>query len=187
MIHAIVDLDGEIAEADGYLKAMETCVHTIRMDTRHVTPPEIVFYLSSFQSCFDKLQHMKTLFNNHKTQYQKSLTVVSKSPQPSSSSSSSSDAASLHESTRMLEESRRILHQSHSIGHGVITDLEQQKESLLSSQDHVQQTTHITYDARAMLNQMRNKTFFKKAVLGLVIFILAIVIVLVTYYGVFRK
>lgn len=183
IIHAIVDLEGEISESDGYLKAMEVCVHSIRMDTENVTPAEKVFFLSSFQRHSDELQHVKSLFNNIKNQYQTSLNVSN----TSKSGSSSSSSQSLHESTRMLEESRRVLHQSQAVSDEVIIDLEHQKESLLSSQNHVKQTTQVTNDAKAILKQMRTTIWLKKIRIYVIIVVLAVTIALIVYFGIIRK
>ena len=129
--------------------------------------------------------------NTLKSSFQRQQSFILATPQTNNNSnnnnSSLTNITKLHESTAMLEETRRHLHHTHTIGDEVLTDLEAQKEVLISSHSKVKDTSNITTQASSILTNMHRRSWLKKLCLYAIIIVLAIVIILLSYYVIIRK
>lgn len=93
----------------------------------------------------------------------------------------------LDQSTSVLENSRKILYDTEKLGDTVLSDLESQREKLLSAQEKVQDTTTITFSAKNVLRQMGNRAIREKICIIFTILVLLIVIGVILYYGAYKK
>lgn len=93
----------------------------------------------------------------------------------------------LDQSTATLEQSRRLVAESEAIGNTIITDMNNQKETLIDAREKVKETKSFTVDARKILRVMSNRAVVHKICVIVTIIALAAGICAITYYGFIAK
>lgn len=172
IIHASVDIEGEISEAEGYVKAMEVHCNSLKGDKR-IYQTKVKDYKEEYQQLIQR--YKSTRFEAE------SLALKGGSAARSKLLTSNQK---LDQSTQVLEQSRNILHNTEHIGNTVLTDLESQKEKLEHAQTKVKETKEFTYDAKSILQSMGTKAMMHKICIIFTIVILAIIIGIIFYYGI---
>ena len=89
----------------------------------------------------------------------------------------------LDHSTATLEQSRMLVAQSEQIGTGIATDLQRQKETLVSAKEKVQETKAFTTDAKGILQIMGRRNVYHKIIMMVIIICLFGAICATFYYG----
>ena len=124
IISYCVDIESEISESEGYLKAME-------IETKSMV--SIIDKKNSQQKVNDYKDEMKQIYKRYETSKFNAESLALKS-NPGSRTKLLTANQRLDESTRTLEQSRMIIGQTESIGNNIITDLESQREILVGAQ-----------------------------------------------------
>lgn len=93
----------------------------------------------------------------------------------------------LDNSTAALEKSRQLVAESENIGVKIATDLENQKETLISAKTKVQETKQFTTDAKGILRMMGRRNVYHKLIMLTIILILFGAICVTFYYGIIEK
>lgn len=86
-----------------------------------------------------------------------------------------------------LLDSRRVLEETEGIGHGVMTDLESQRETLLRSRANVRETAGAAATARRLLRSISRRELRHRLCLYFIIVALSASIVLVLYLKIRRR
>jgi vesicle transport through interaction with t-SNAREs protein 1 len=175
IIHASVDVEGELSEAQGFLKAMEVHSSNMKGDKRSVS-----------QKVKDYKEEYTQLVQNYKSTKSQAEQFAVKSGSASRSKLLNSNQK-LDQTTVVLEQSRNILHQTEQVGNTVINDLESQKEQLVHAQGKVKETKQFTMDAKSILQLMGTRAVMHKICVWFTILVLAIIIGVILYYGVIAK
>jgi vesicle transport through interaction with t-SNAREs protein 1 len=127
IISYCVDIESEISECEGYLKAME-------IETKSMV--SIIDKKNSQQKVNDYKDEMKQIYKRYETAKFNAESLALKS-NPGSRTKLLTANQRLDESTRTLEQSRMIIGQTENIGNNIITDLESQREILVGAQGKV--------------------------------------------------
>jgi vesicle transport through interaction with t-SNAREs protein 1 len=170
-----VDIEGELSEAEGYVKAMEIYCETIKTDKKSL--------LAKVRDYKDEYKHLVQQYRQSKSDAE-SLALKGGSAARSKLITANEK---LDKSTVILEQSRNVIHQTEQVGVTIITDLDHDKEKLLYAKDKVKDTKQVTYDAKYILQQMGYRAVIQKILIFATIVILFIVIVLIFYYGIIAK
>lgn len=93
----------------------------------------------------------------------------------------------LDNGTATLEKSRQLVAESETIGNKITSDLENQKESLVSAKEKVHETKQFTADAKGILRMMGRRNVYHKLIMLTIILILFGAIVVTFYYGIIEK
>jgi len=172
VINQTIEIEGEMAEAEGYLRAMEVEFKTLPAVDK--------------KSAQQKLNDSKADFKQMSSKYQSAkFKAESMALKTGGSANSKNQSANqkLDNATATLEQSRNVLHQTEQIGDTIIQDLEGQKETLVETKEKVKETKRYTGDARSILRMMGNRALLHKAIVMLTIVALFGAIVGVGYYG----
>ena len=174
IIHACVDIEGELSEAEGYVKAMEVLGSTPSVrSTDNSVQEKAADYRDEFQQLQGKYRNMKSLAEAQAIK---------------GTSAGRSKQLSLHQtmdkSTLLLEQSRLLAQDASATGDMVLTDLEAQKSQLAQAHQRVNDTKDVTFDAKNILRQMGFRAIRQKLILYVVILALFGIICLIFYYGV---
>lgn len=93
----------------------------------------------------------------------------------------------LDNGTATLEKSRMLVADSENIGNKITSDLENQKETLVSAKTKVQETKQFTTDAKGILRMMGRRNVYHKLIMLTIILILFGAICVTFYYGIIAK
>ena len=173
IIASSVELDGELSEAEGYLRAMEVEVRYIKGgDKRKLT---------------EKLSNYKTEFRETNQKFTKAKfeaeSVALKKGATGSRGKLLNANAKLDRSTATLTQSRALVDETEQIGSSTLADLENQREILLDAGGKVNQTRTYAEEARQILKQMANRAFWNKFCVYIWIVILFAAIITIIYFG----
>jgi vesicle transport through interaction with t-SNAREs protein 1 len=172
VIATSVDIESELSESEGYLRAMDVEFRTM--------------------ASADK-KHAQTKFNDYREEYKQTLqryqsTKFNAEAQalkggPGARSKLLNSNQKLDNSTALLEQSRSMIANTEKVGTTIITDMESQKETLKGAQEKVQETRSITGEARKILKQMGNRAIMHKICVGFTIVVLLVVIGVIAWFG----
>lgn len=90
----------------------------------------------------------------------------------------------LDNSTAALEQSRMLVADSENIGNKITSDLENQKETLVSAKTKVVETKQFTSDAKGILRMMGRRNVYHKLIMMVIILVLFAAICVTFYYGI---
>lgn len=171
-----MEIEGEMSEAEGYLKAMDVEYRTMSSSDKKGAQQKISEYRNEYKDILEKFNSTKAnaesaALKNSSSQRTKLVTANTK----------------LDSSTAMLEQTRQVLAQTETVGSKVIIDLESQKKTLKEAKGNVDETRYVTREARIILKNMGNRALYHKACIICFIFILAGVIAIIIYYAFIKK
>ncbi len=175
IISASVDIEGELSEAEGYVKAMETYCKNLATD-RRMLQQKVTDYKEEFNHLIQKFQNARA---NAESLALKSGSITRNKLVAGNQK--------LDQSTLILEETRSVLYETERIGTTIISDLESQKEKIVGAQVKVQETKQFTVDARSILQKMGYKAIYHKICIYFTILLLACVIGIIIYFGFIKK
>jgi len=162
VISATVELEGELSEAEGYLRAMEIEFRTISSADKK----------NAQQKTNDYKDEYRQLQENFKKVKNNADLIVMKNNVPNSQTKLVTFNQKLDSSTALLEKSRQTLAQTDALGDNIISNLEAQRENLVDADEKVRDTKKIAVDAKYVLRMMGNRALMHKACVMLTIVIL---------------
>mmetsp|Transcript_11046 Transcript_11046/g.16837 ORF Transcript_11046/g.16837 Transcript_11046/m.16837 type:complete len:249 (+) Transcript_11046:68-814(+) len=172
VISVSVDIDSELAEAEGYLRAMDVEFRAMVGSEKKSASQKVADYRDEYRQMIQSFQNTK----------QKAESEALKSG-PAARTKLVTANQRLDQSTATLESSRMIIAQTEDVGNTIMTDLEGQKETLQGAQSKVQETRQFTLDAKSVLRMMGRRAVMHNLCMMLIIFILFGVICIIIYYG----
>ncbi len=172
VISSSVEIEGELSEAEGYLRAMDVEFRTMSSVEKRSAQQKVTDYRDEYRLMLQKYQTGK--FNAE---------ALALKGGPSARTKLLTANQKLDQSTATLEQSRMILNQTEQIGNTIISDLESQKETLVRAQDKVTETRQFTMDAKKVLQIMGNRAVMHKCCVMFTIVVLLGVIGVIAYYG----
>ncbi len=176
MISASVEIEGELAEAEGYLRAMDIEFRTMTSADKTKAQQKVTEYK----------EEVKTLQQNYQTAKFNAESIALKAS-PASRTKLLNANQKLDNSTATLEKSRQLVANTEKVGDTIIKDMENQKETLMDAQSKVKETKYFTSEARRVLRQMGHRAIIHKICVYFTIVGLLAAIVAVGYYGLIGK
>lgn len=176
IISSSAEIEGELSELEGYLKAMDVEFRSISSVEKRNTQQKLIGFREEFRVMMQKYKTSK--FNAE---------ALALKGGPGANAKLINSNQKLDNSTALLEQSRTILNQTEKVGSTILTDLESQKETLMTAQEKVNETRGFTVDAKKILRSMGFRSVRHKICMIFTIIILAIVIVIIGYYGFVKK
>jgi len=171
VISTVVDMEGELSEAEGYLRAMDIEFRSMATSDKR----------SSQQKVTEYREELRNLHNSFQTSKANAEALALKS-----SSSARTKLINLNQkldaSTATLEKSRAIIADTENIGDQIITDMESQKEKLQDAKEKVKDTKSLTSEARRVLRTMGYRNVMHKICVACTIVILFGAIVGIGYW-----
>eukprot|EP01041_Mallomonas_annulata_P003103 gene3103-6093_t len=145
-----VDIEGELAEAEAYLRAMDFEFRAMVSSEKRSISEKVSAYKTEYTSLVSTFKTIKHSAESYalKANAHNQLNRQSASEK-------------LDKTTESLEHSRRIVADTENIGRNVITDLTSQKEKIISASQNVQETKNVTFDTKLILQKMGTKAFLK--------------------------
>jgi vesicle transport through interaction with t-SNAREs protein 1 len=173
IISSSVELDGELSEAEGYLRAMEVEARYIKGGDKRNLTEKLSDYKTEFREINQKFTKAK--FEAESVALKKGATgkrgqLVNRN-------------AKLDNSTSTLMQSRALVEETEKVGSATLSDLENQREVLMDASGKVDQTRTYAEDARHILKQMANRAFWNKFCVYIWILILFAAIITIVYFG----
>jgi len=176
VISSSVEIEGELSEAEGFLRAMDVEYRTLPSSDKRNAQQKVNDYRDEYRMILQRFQQTKF---NAESQALKTG--------PSARTKLLSANQKLDQSTLQLEQSRMLVAQTEQIGNNILTDLEGQKEVLMDAQGRVKETRGFTLEAKKVLRLMGNRAFMHKCCIMFLIFFLAGIIGVIAYYGFLKK
>jgi vesicle transport through interaction with t-SNAREs protein 1 len=176
IVTASVEIEGELSEAEGFLRAMD-------IEFRSMSSMEKRGAQLKLNDYREELKQLQSTYTTSKM----SAEAQALKGGPSSRTRLLNSNQKLDNSTATLEKSRQILANTQQIGDTVLTDLETQKETLMDARNKVKETKDFTSEARRVLRMMGNRAIIHKICVVLIIIGLAAAIIATGYYGVTKK
>ena len=176
IVAASVEIEGELSEAEGYLRAMD-------IEFRSMTSMEKRGAQLKLNDYREELKQLQSTYTTSKL----SAESIALKGGPSSRTKLLNANQKLDSSTATLEQSRQILANTQQVGDTVLTDLETQKETLMDARNKVKETKDFTSEARRVLRMMGNRAIIHKMCVIFTIIALGAAIVATGYYGVTKK
>ena len=135
-----VDIEAELSEADGYLRAMDVEFRTMSSIEKRSTQQKVNDYK-------EEMKGLQRQFWDAKAKKESALRGTTSD----SRNKLLTTNEKLDQSTATLEQTRVILAQTDNIGTTIISDLESQKEKLQSSKETVKETKSFTMEVRSIV------------------------------------
>ncbi len=172
VIAASVEIEGELSECEGYLKAMEIEYRNLgQLDKKSV------------QGKVNEYKEEYALLNSRYTQSKFNAESLALKGGNNARNKLLNANQRLDQSTATLEQARMLVAQTENIGTTIITDLEGQKEQLMGAHEKVKETRQFTLDAKNILRIMGNRAIMHKCCVMFTMFALLVVIGVIIYYG----
>lgn len=172
VIQASVEIEGELSEAEGYLRAMDVEFRTMASSEKRNVQQKVNGYKEELKQLQQNFQRSKF---NAESQALKSG--------PTARTRLMASNQKLDDSTASLEQSRQLVSQTENIGNTILTDLETQKETLVGATEKVKDTKEYTVDAKRILRMMGHRAVIHKICIMFTILALLGAIGAVGYYG----
>jgi vesicle transport through interaction with t-SNAREs protein 1 len=176
VISTSVEIEGELAEAEGYLRAMDIEFRTMTSSDKRSAQQKVTEYR----------EELKNLQQNYQTSKFNAESIALKSS-PAARNKLLTANQKLDQSTATLEQSKQIISQTEKVGETIMTDMENQKEKLMDAKQKVKETRDFTSDARRVLRRMGHRAVLHKIFVYMTILGLAAAIVAVGYFGLVNK
>jgi vesicle transport through interaction with t-SNAREs protein 1 len=173
-----VEVEGELSEMEGFLKAMEIDVSTMMSVDRKFNQQKLDGYgeeLRHALKTFETVRLAAEIATHRNTINSENRKLLMNRNEH------------LDKSTINLQSSNVTVSETEQIGTGIISDLQSQKEHLLHAQENVKGTTQVTLQARNFLKLMMNRALMLKVFLSVLIILLFIIIWMLIYYGLMVK
>lgn len=172
MISSTVEIEGELSEAEGYLRAMDIEFRTMSSADKRSAQQKVSDYKEEYKRLQQHFQSSKFTAESE---------ALKNSPQARTKLLTANQK--LDQATATLEHSRQLVADSEAIGNTIITDMSNQKEILLDAKEKVKETKSFTVDARKILRVMSNRAVIHKIMVWFAIVALFAGICAITYYG----
>jgi vesicle transport through interaction with t-SNAREs protein 1 len=172
-----IDIEGELSEADGYLRAMDIEFRTMSSIAKRSTQ----------QKVNDYKEELKDLHRQFWDAKAKKESAFLRGDSGHSRNKLLTTNEKLDQSTATLEQTRIILAQTDNIGTSIILDLENQKEKITASKETVKETKDFTLEAKRVLKMISRKAIYHKIGVGVLIIVLLGAIIGVGYEGFYKK
>lgn len=173
VIATSVEVEGELAEANGYLVAMDVEFERVPSAEKQKAREKIK----------DSKEEYDRIEKTYKESQFKAEALALKGGGVNTRAKLQSLNSKLDQSTAMLESSRMMVAQTEDIGNTILTDLENQKDTLIGAQAKVTQTKEYTVEAKGILNSMGKRACMQKVCLFMTIIVLAAAIGVILYFG----
>lgn len=175
IIAVSIDIEGEIAEAEGFLKALEIEFRGIIVGDKKRLQTKLIDYNNEFKNLLE--EYKKSKFAAEK----KALTSDSNNAQ--ARAKLMKNTLKLQDSTKSLENSRMLVAQSEGIGNTIMSDLEGQRELLESAHENVKSANQYAYDSKSVLRMIGNRAIIHMVSMYVICGVLFGLICIVIYYG----
>lgn len=176
VIAASVEVEGELSEAEGYLKAMDVEFRSLASVEKKGAQQKVVDYREEYNHLVQRYQTTK--HNAESMALKSGATARTKLLNAN---------MRLDQSTATLDQSRMILAQTEQIGGNILTNMEGQRETLMDAHAKVKETREFTLDARQVLRMMGTRAVMHKCFVMFTIIALLGVIGVIIYYGFVSK
>lgn len=176
VIATSVEIEGELSEAEGYLRAMDIEFRAMSSAEKRSAQQKVSEYRDELKQL---QQHFQTAKFNAESEALKNS--------PAARNKILTANQKLDQSTATLEKSRQIIAETDSIGETIITDMTKQKETLMDAREKVRETKSYTVDAKRILRMMSNRAVMHKICVIFTIIVLAAGIGSLAYFGFIQK
>lgn len=173
IIATSVEIEGEISEAESYVRAMD-------VEHRNIMGADKRDFVDRVRNYRDELKDLNQRFT--KVKFQAESEAVKKGSSDSRTKLLSANAK-LDKSSDTLLQSRALVGETEDVGTAILTDLKEQKETLQGAGSNVIETRGFTLEARRILKRMRERAFWNKACIYIWIVLLFIAIVCIILFG----
>ena len=173
IIATSVEIEGEISDAESYVRAMD-------VEQRNIMGADKRDFVERVRNYKQEFKHMSNRFNSVK--YQAESEAVKKGSSDSRAKLLSANSK-LDKSSDTLLQSRALVRETEDVGTAILTDLKEQKETLQGAETNVHETRGFTLEARRILKRMRERAFWNKACIYIWIVILFISICCIIIFG----
>jgi vesicle transport through interaction with t-SNAREs 1 len=173
VIATSVEIESELSETEGYLRAMDVEHRTITTQDKRQAQEKVNEYRSEYR---EMLQKFKSTRHNAET-------LALRGGGNESRNKLLNTNSKLDRSTATLNESRAIVAQTEQIGSTIITDMGNQREILLNADSKVEETRGFAAQAKSVLKMMSNRAYYHKLCIYTWIIVLFACICLIIYYG----
>ena len=146
IIASSVEIEGELSEAEGYLRAMDVEVRSIKGPDKKKIEAKLADYKTEFREATQKFT--KTKFEAESAALKKGAT--------GSRGKLLNANAKLDQSTDTLNQSRALVNETEQIGAATLTDMENQREVLLDAHGNVA-ATKVGALSKAQLTEFLNE------------------------------
>lgn len=153
-ISASVDMEGELAEAEANVRALDVEFRTMSSIEKRNTQQKVNGYK-------EELKNLQQQYATCRSQIESSMLKGGVTATGDRSKLVSANER-LDQSTAILENSRQIIAETENIGTSIISDMESQKEKLGSAKQNVQDTHSITEKAKGILRSMYSRAVSHK-------------------------
>jgi len=167
-----VDIEIEISEARGYLKALEVETKSVITSDKRGMVSKVSGYTGELNT---------TEENYKKAKFDAEMKCSKNGAGDRERLVRNNDR--LDNSTRTLENSRMIAAQTSQIGNVIMTDMESQREQLEDAHSRVKETQQYTMDAKGVLKMIYTRAVVHKICVYFTIVLLFSLIIIVIYYG----
>ncbi len=168
-----VEIESELSETEGYLKAMDVEQRTVPPQDKRTVGEKVNEYRAEYRE----------RLNQFRTAKQNAELLALRGGANANRIKLLNTNARLDASTATLQQSRQLVAQTENIGTAILTDMGQQREILMGADDKVEETRGFTSQAKGILTMMHNRAFYHKMCIYAWIFFLFAAIVCVVYYG----
>lgn len=173
IIASSVEVEGELSEAEGYIRAMEVETRYVKGgDKRKLTEK-----LSDYKTEFRETNQMFT-----KAKFEAESVALKKGGTGKRGQLLNANSK-LDKSTATLQQSRLLVDETEKIGSATLSDLENQREILVDASGKVKETRSYAEEARQILKRMAYRAFWNKVCVYIWIIVLFAAIVTIIYFG----
>ncbi len=176
VISSSIEIEGELSEAEGYLRAMDIEFRSMASSDKRMAQQKVTDYREELKRLHQNFQSAK--FNAES---------IALKAGPSSRGKLLNANQKLDNSTAALEQSRMLIAQAENTGNVILSDMESQKELLTDAKGKVKETKDFTVEARRVLKSMGNRAIMHKICVIFTVIALAGAIGAVAYYGFVKK
>lgn len=174
VISTNVEIEGELSEAEGYVRAMEVEFRTMASSDKKTVQQKVNDYKKEFGEMMNNFKAVK--------RQAEATALKSNGNTPSARTKLLTANEKLDNSTATLQKSQQILAETEGLGDKIISNMESQKETLVGAKEHVEGTKDVTDQAKRILRSMGNRAIRHKLCVMLTILILFGAIVGIAYY-----
>lgn len=172
VISVSVEIDSELSETEGYLRAMDVEFRGMMSSEKKNASQKVSEYREEYKQLLQQFQQSK---------HQAESDALKSGPAARVKLVSANQR--LDQSTATLENSRMLIAQSEATGNVIIEDLTSQKQSLQGAQSKVQETQQFTQDAKGILQTMFRRAIMHNVIMAIIIFVLFGIICIIAYFG----
>ena len=173
VIATSVEIESELSETEGYLRAMDVEHRTVGPQDKRGAQEKVQDYRVEYR---EMLQKFKT------AKHDAELLALRGGADGSRARLLQANSR-LDGSSATLQHSRRLVAQTEEIGNTVLTDMGNQREVLMAADEKVEETRGFTAQAKGVLKMMSNRAYYHKLCIYAWIVVLFIAIVSIIYFG----